>query len=601
MDKPQKTISEHLLDVIKNQGKNAVGITSSPSNTLDITIDITEESKTERTLGQMAYAVLEEDGENILVIGQIIDIQTKNRWHEDPSFKGVIKRHGRLPHLSGTADNRIATISVQACYSLGKSTPESYILGTSPSTGERIQKMNNEVMTALMKNHEKDITFLGKVYGTDVDLPLWFKHFDRTDTKNNEAGAGDAYHIGVFGKTGSGKTVTAAYMLLGYAKNKNNISILVLDPQKQFYTDRELLGVENEKLEPRIKKIGMNYEKYEILNDIYLPGDKYELFGDLLSNNGFIEEAFKPLYGEDKVERVKDSIVDYLRGRSNKPGFNLSSISDGKKLLSEMLSRFLELKDEEEERTGFSKYVYIVFGTKDTRTRLQSRIKFVSENLDTQTPVLSKWDSALKLFDKRKTGGTKISVEEIVDKTVAKNGNFIVLDISGRSGEIENENIQALFIKIIEEKIVEAGAKLYTQGQKANCLIVMDEANRFISSESSDPRVKELTTAIIGSVRTTRKYGVGYMFITQTLESLDEEILRQMRIFAFGYGLTSGSELRKVSELVNNDSAIQLYRSFIDPSSNKRFPFMFFGPVSPLSFTGSPLFLEVYTDPAKFK
>ena len=601
MDKPQKTISEHLLDVIKNQGKNAVGITSSPSNTLDITIDITEESKTERTLGQMAYAVLEEDGENILVIGQIIDIQTKNRWHEDPSFKGVIKRHGRLPHLSGTADNRIATISVQACYNLGKSTPESYILGTSPSTGERIQKMNNEVMTALMKNHEKDITFLGKVYGTDVDLPLWFKHFDRTDTKNNEAGAGDAYHIGVFGKTGSGKTVTAAYMLLGYAKNKNNISILVLDPQKQFYTDRELLGVENEKLEPRIKKIGMNYEKYEILNDIYLPGDKYELFGDLLSNNGFIEEAFKPLYGEDKVERVKDSVVDYLRGRSNKPGFNLSSINDGKKLLSEMLSRFLELKDEEEERMGFSKYVYGVFGTKDTRTRLQSRIKFVSENLDTQTPVLSKWDSALKLFDKRKTDGTKISVEEIVDKTVAKNGNFIVLDISGRSGEIENENIQALFIKIIEEKIVEAGAKLYTQGQKANCLIVMDEAHRFISSESSDPRVKELTTAIIGSVRTTRKYGIGYMFITQTLESLDEEILRQMRIFAFGYGLTSGSELRKVSELVNNDSAIQLYRSFIDPSSNKRFPFMFFGPVSPLSFTGSPLFLEVYTDPAKFK
>ena len=602
MDKPQKTISEHLLDVIKSQGKNAVGITSSPSNTLDITIDITEESKTERTLGQMAYAVLEEDGKNILVIGQIIEIQTKNRWHEDPSFKGVIKRHGRLPHLSGTADNRIATISVQACYNLGNSVPESYILGTSPSTGERIQKMNNEVMSALMKNYEKDITLLGTVYGTNVDLPLWFKHFDRTDTKNQEAGAGDAYHIGVFGKTGSGKTVTAAYMLLGYAKNKNNISILVLDPQKQFYTDRELLGVENEKLEPRIKKIGMNYEKYEILNDIYLPGDKYELFGDLLSNNGFIEEAFKPLYDKEKVERVKDSVVDYLRGRSNKPSFNLSSLGDGKKLLLEMLSRFLELKDEEEKRTGFSKYVCDVFGTKDTRSRLNSRVKFISENLDNQHTILAKWDAALKLFNQQKdSGGKKISVEEIVDKTVTQNGNFIVLDISGRSGEIENENIQALFIKIIEEKIVEAGARLYTQGKKANCLIVMDEAHRFIASESFDPRVKELTTEIIGSVKTTRKYGIGYMFITQTLESLDEEILRQMRIFAFGYGLTSGSELRKVSELVNNDSAIQLYKSFIDPSSNNKFPFMFFGPVSPLSFTGSPLFLEVYTDPKKFK
>ena len=602
MDKSQKTISEQLLEVIKSQGENAVGITSSPSNTLDITIDITEESKTERTLGQMAYAVLEEDGEDILVIGQIIEIQTKNRWHEDPSFKGVIKRHGRLPHLSGTADNRIATISVQACYNLGKSAPESYILGTSPSTGERIQKMNNEVMSALMKNHEKDITYLGKVYGTNVDLPLWFKHFDKTDTKNQEAGAGDAYHIGVFGKTGSGKTVTAAYMLLGYTKNKNNISILILDPQKQFYTDRELLGVENEKLEPRIKKIGMNYERYEIINDIYLPGEKYELFGDLLSNNGFLEETFKPLYTEEKIEAMKDVVVDYLRGRANDRGFNLNAIPDSKKLLSEMLSRFLELKDKEEERMEFSKYVYGVFGTKDTRIRLQSRIKFISENINSQTITLSKWDSALKLFCKQKaSGSSKISVEEIVDKTVVKNGNFIVLDISGRSGEIENENIQALFVKIIGEKIVEAGANLYTQGKKANCLIVMDEAHRFIASESSDPRIKELTTEIIGSVRTTRKYGIGYMFITQTLESLDEEILRQMRIFAFGYGLTSGSELRKVSELVNNDSAIQLYKSFIDPSSNKKFPFMFFGPVSPLSFTGSPLFLEVYTNPSKFK
>jgi hypothetical protein len=110
-----------------------------------------------------------------------------------------------------------------------------------------------------------------------------------------------------------------------------------------------------------------------------------------------------------------------------------------------------------------------------------------------------------------------------------------------------------------------------------------------------------LTKEIVDSVRTTRKYGIGYMFITQTIESMNEEIVRQMRIFGFGYGLTSGQELRKVSEVVNNPSAIQLYKSFIDPSSNGKFPFMFFGPISPLSFTGSPLFIEVYKDFEKFK
>ena len=129
----------------------------------------------------------------------------------------------------------------------------------------------------------------------------------------------------------------------------------------------------------------------------------------------------------------------------------------------------------------------------------------------------------------------------------------------------------------------------------------MDEAHKFISNDSKDERIQELTKNIIGSVRTTRKYGIGYMFITQTIESLDEEILRQMRIFGFGYGLTSGHELRKVSEVVNNNAAIQLYKSFIDPGSNGKFPFMFYGPISPLSFTGSPLFIEVYKDFSSFK
>src|SRR5690606_8478771 len=100
-----------------------------------------------------------------------------------------------------------------------------------------------------------------------------------------------------------------------------------------------------------------------------------------------------------------------------------------------------------------------------------------------------------------------------------------------------------------------------------------------ISYDTSDERVKELTREIIASVRTTRKYGIGYMFITQTIESLDDEILKQMRVFAFGYGLTTGQELHRISNLINSPSALQLYKSFIDPSSNHKYPFMFFGPV----------------------
>lgn len=597
-----------ILDII-GQKNEPIGITSSPSNTLDIIIDITEAKKLERSLGQMVYVSLKEDGKDILVIGQIISIETQNRWHEDPSFKGVIKRHGKLPHLSGTADNRIATISVQACYILDKDNPEGYILGTSPSTGENVQKMDNDVMNALMKNHENHVTYMGKVYGTDVDLPFWFKHFDKTI--GEELGAGDSYHIGVFGKTGSGKTVTSAFMLLGYAKNKSNISILVLDPQRQFYLDTDCLP-EKTKLEEKIKAIGLNYEKYSILDDVCLPGNLYELFAELLVNNGFIKKAFYPIYTEEKIEAAKLAILDYLIGRSNHPAFSLNNLinASGKisrsDLLKEMLTNFAATEEEtvsKGTKVKYSTFITNIYGTPITQDRLVNRINTALSRFERETEMIEKWESALEIFSTKKKNGVdnKIQVEEIVKKTVAENGNFIILDLSPKDGGIENENLQALFVKIIEARIVDAGAKLYAQGKKANCLIVMDEAHRFISKESPDERIKDLTTEIIGSVRTTRKYGIGYMFITQTIESLDEEILRQMRIFGFGYGLTAGSELRKISEIVNNPSAIQLYKSFIDPSSNGKFPFMFFGPISPLSFTGSPLFMEVYKDVSQFK
>ena len=187
----------------------------------------------------------------------------------------------------------------------------------------------------------------------------------------------------------------------------------------------------------------------------------------------------------------------------------------------------------------------------------------------------------------------KIELEEIVKKVVCSPKNVIVLNISGRKAARGMESVQLLFINIIENAIKEKGADLYAKGEQSNCLVILDEAHRFISTQSSDPVIKELSISIIDAVRTTRKYGIGYMFITQTIESLHEEIRQQIRVFAFGYGLTSGTEFRKIKDVINDDTGAKFYRSFIDPISNNKYPFMFYGPISPLSFTGAPLFLEM--------
>lgn len=604
-----QTNSENLLTLIGDEPSSIVGITGSPSDTIAIEIDITEESRAERVLGEMVYVVLEEDSQKVLVIGQVISIQTKNRWHEDMAFKGVIKRHGKLPHLSGHADNRIATISVQACYSLRNDNPQGHILGMSPSTGEPVRKMSNEVMRALIKNHEKAITYIGKVYGTDVNLPMWFKHFDKT--KNDEEGAGDAYHIGVFGKTGSGKTVTASMILLGYVKNKQNMNILVLDPQGQFYLDGGDLLPNDKKLLDEVKSLGMTPHKFKILEDIYLPANAFELFANLLQKSGFIRRTFNITTLEKETDTAI-AIADYLENWSRKSqgsanGPRLDLLNDegkSKRIMRLILERFAKT-EEENGKIKYAKELRQVYATPARMSEIVRNLNGVLQSDDRFNEILQRyWQPVASLFSAKKADGTdKKTLEDVVTLVGSEGnkGNLVVLDMSEKGGRELNENLQAMFVKMIQSRLVDIGEKFYSESKKVNCLVVMDEAHRFISDKSSDIQIRELTAEIVDAARTTRKFGIGYMFITQTIESLNEEILRQMRIFVFGYGLTTGSEFRKVSEIINSKEAETLYRSFIDPSSNRRFPFMVYGPISPLSFTGSPLFLEVYTNFEDFK
>ncbi len=585
----EKQIIESLSKDIK-----PIGVVGSPSDSFEVTIDIREVSAEDKLLGELVCFLVKEGERNILVLGQITEIKTENKWHEEPSFKAVIKRHGSLPHLSGVADNRIATITVQSSFTLGKNGedfPEAHKLANSPSTGQPVRRITNELMEFLMKEHENSLVCLGKAYDTDVCVPFWFKHFGSPET----GGAGDAYHIGVFGRTGSGKTTTAANMIIGYARNIKDMSILILDPQGQFYNDIKVIP--GKKFSEVIESYGAKYSKIAIPNDVYLPNDPY-LFGELLLTSGFISEAFEiSATSKEKLDLMKESIIIYTKSRIDNT-LDLSRCNS-KDLLKQTVNAFLNVpedcvSDDDEEKKEPSKYVKRVYAKGQWRDNLIGRIENLRDQISgnkVEKEVINRWESVLTLFKKT---GIKKSLDDIVSTVVDQNGNVLVVNMAGgNSVNLRSENLQALFMKVIQNKIVERGRVLYEKGENAKCLIVMDEAHRFISYESSDQRIKELTGEIIDAVRTVRKLGMGYMFITQSLESLDDEIRKQMRIFAFGYGLTSYSEFSKIKDIVNDEAAVKFYKSFIDPMSNKKYPFMFYGPISPLSFTGSPLFLEM--------
>jgi hypothetical protein len=87
------------------------------------------------------------------------------------------------------------------------------------------------------------------------------------------------------------------------------------------------------------------------------------------------------------------------------------------------------------------------------------------------------------------------------------------------------------------------------------------------------------------------------MFIGQEAGAINPEIFRQLRVRVFGYGLLQGSERRAVEEVVSSD-AFKLYEGFVDPQAANppKYQFMISGPVSPLTFSGNPVFIETYTD-----
>src|SRR5690606_5586714 len=110
-------------------------------------------------------------------------------------------------------DTHLGKMTLSAVFEKVNGNFEPSLLGTVPQTGTPIQLAKDEVIEEILKNYQKELFYLGNVYGSSPKLPLWFKHFGRGSN-----GAGEAYHLGIFGKTGSGKSVLAKEIVLAYSR-----------------------------------------------------------------------------------------------------------------------------------------------------------------------------------------------------------------------------------------------------------------------------------------------------------------------------------------------------------------------------------------------
>ena len=562
-----------------------IGTIGSPSSTSELSLDILGTAVSKKLVGELALFRFSQDGKPHYALGQITEVQLRNIWLEDPTMRSLARQRGQVNPVSGQQDTHLGDMTVSAVFCDDGNKFEPSILGTVPATGTYIHLVTDHILDRLLERYQDEIFYLGHVYGSTPKLPLWFKHFG-----TGPHGAGEAYHLGIFGKTGSGKSVLAKMILIAYARYPE-MAIFVIDPQGEFSKDaRGEMRAEGFPL--NLSSVLSQLNKEVVIKSIReLVLDSWDLFVEILCESKFFELV--SIAHPNNRRMAAEELERSLKGK-------VKLIELYKKESFELAWKVL----------GNEKSQQRFYPSKEPRERFQSVYEEYSSDKTKFDALYSDyWKPVCELFRERE-GAVKVKslVYKTFDTQISKRP-VVIIDLSREmaTGLFWNDTIQALIVKRLLDWLNYLAEDAYKKNQFLNTLVILDEAHRLAPREKIENEAQEsVRNSLLDAVRTTRKYGLGWMFISQTLSSLHREIIGQLRIFFFGFGLALGTEFMSLKEIVGGDpNALKLYQSFRDPHSafdisSRQYTFMSVGPVSPLSFAGTPLFLTAFNTPEEF-
>jgi DNA helicase HerA-like ATPase len=562
--------AEETLHKIDNLER--IGVIGSPSSTTELTVDILESACKKNLIGGFTIFDFDQENTKHCALGQITEIELRNMWTEDSTMKGLIRRKGSVPPVTGRQDTHTANMITSAVFKNNGGNFEQSSMGTVPETGSPIKLVTDEVLEGLLENYKKELFYIGKIYGSDPKLPTWFRHFSK-----GQGGLGEAYHIGIFGKTGSGKSFLSKMMMSAYAKHKN-MSIFVIDPQGEFTKDCKKGEILYNVL---VDKLGRKLKLYSLHNLILSGGD---LFKKILSESDLLLDLF--IKHPDNRLKAANAIINFFEGEK------ISPWKFGDKENFDKAIEFMKTEN----------FVKATYADKGKRTEVSSAVETAN-----QIKLFEKWTKITNLFKYKPS--ENVTIKDLVEGSFNEDEKEIaIIDLSNTNipdNLLWNENIKYIVINELLERLTSKSEEAYKENKHLNSLVILDEAHKFAPRETSEnDNFDKIKSTLINAVRTTRKCGLGWMFISQTLASLDKEILNQIRVFGFGFGLGWGSELDSLKQIIGgNPRALSLYQSFKDPQSGfktKEYPFMIQGPISPLSFTSTPMFMNALDFPTEF-
>ncbi|PJF24120.1 MAG: ATP-binding protein, partial [Phototrophicales bacterium] len=145
------------------------------------------------------------------------------------------------------------------------------------------------------------------------------------------------------------------------------------------------------------------------------------------------------------------------------------------------------------------------------------------------------WDETLRRF--RTEPDRRQPLSQVIQQVLADHA-IVILSFA-------QENVAETPYFLLNEiltRLRQVIHRSFQDGRASNALVLLDEAHLFAGEHADDTGDGARTRSLLAqSIRMTGKYGVGWMFITQTLHDFDKTILRQLQVKIFGQGFKLGA------------------------------------------------------------
>lgn len=471
-------------------------------------VTILTRAKGESLVGRLvSLPIVSNKGETI-VLARIVDVGMVNPIHNDGHFHQVIADNGGVDYYSGDCDVWNAVVDVVSA--IDKDSEEFTAITSPPHSGSRLRFVDAE-MQALFRLEKTHYFNIGHLPGQPDNL---ISLTNRSFGKYEDGGYGEAKHCVVIGQNGSGKTVIALAKLAGQ---------LVANP---------LMGCLVPDTAGDITKGGSHSKGDFIFN-----------FNELLAEGGRVAEQI-PI---DEIRLTSKPgwarfTAPFLRSQFNMAVDKAEELA--RRLSDILFDKKVEISKAEASDVldAVAQWIEKVYTGSKRKEKLEE-VQEIQDNERLRAVFCDRYEEDVAHFFR----GSYV-VDDLIQGFLT-DGRIYLINMASLSEKDQQLVMYEIFSKV--KRTAEVEFKM--RGTTFNGIIALDEGPRWVPEGAGD----EVSSTIVDAYNTTRKYGIGWMIISQRVASIKKDVVAQAHTLYFGRGLGVGADLEHLKNSIGVDGLIE--------------------------------------------